>query len=213
MNCLRSLKRWNHGFESHSRHGCLCAFILCVGSGLPTGWSLSNDSYRLWLNYGTEKAAKAQKGCRAIEKRRQLDDLLMNERVFLRGGETESTCYVSHYLAYCTSPDDDECRAVGGMRIVRRNRSTRIKPAPMPLCPPHDLTWDWTRAAAVGSRRLTAWVIARPNEWSYVLWKYGLYPCLLLLCKYQEAKSITTSITSADLYSGPLKMVQYHQPI
>jgi hypothetical protein len=31
---------------------------------------------------------------------------------------------------------DDECGAVGGMRIGRGNRSTRIKPAPVPLCPP-----------------------------------------------------------------------------
>jgi hypothetical protein len=27
---------------------------------------------------------------------------------------------------------------------------------------PHEQTWVWTRAAAVGSRRLTAWAIARP---------------------------------------------------
>jgi hypothetical protein len=37
-NCLRSLERWDREFESHSRHGCLCAFIVCdvlrVGSGL-----------------------------------------------------------------------------------------------------------------------------------------------------------------------------------
>jgi hypothetical protein len=48
----------------------------------------------------------------------------------------------------------------GGIRIGRGNRSTRRKSAPMPLCPsqiiPHNLTWDRTRAAAVGSRRLTA---------------------------------------------------------
>jgi hypothetical protein len=52
---------------------------------------------------------------------------------------------------------DDECGAVGGMRIGRENRSTRRKPAPTPLWPPqipHDLTWDRTRAAA--------WAIARP---------------------------------------------------
>jgi hypothetical protein len=36
MNFLRSLERWDRGFESHSRHGCL--FVL--GSGLATGWSL-----------------------------------------------------------------------------------------------------------------------------------------------------------------------------
>jgi hypothetical protein len=36
----------------------------------------------------------------------------------------------------------DECGAVGGMRIGRGNRSTRRKPASVPLCPPqipHDL--------------------------------------------------------------------------
>jgi hypothetical protein len=25
-----SLERWDRGFESHSTHGCLCAFILCL---------------------------------------------------------------------------------------------------------------------------------------------------------------------------------------
>jgi hypothetical protein len=60
------------------------------------------------------------------------------------------------------APDDtvdDECGTVGGMRIGRGNRSTRRKRAPLQLCLPqipHDLTWDRTRVAAVGSRRLTA---------------------------------------------------------
>jgi hypothetical protein len=60
---------------------------------------------------------------------------------------------------------DDDYGAVCGMRIGRGNRSTRRKPAPVPLCTaqiPHDLTWDRTRAAAVGSQRLTAWAMARP---------------------------------------------------
>jgi hypothetical protein len=38
---------------------------------------------------------------------------------------------------------------------------------PVPLCPPqipHDLTWDRTRAASVGSQRLTAWAMARPPD-------------------------------------------------
>jgi hypothetical protein len=38
--------------------------------------------------------------------------------------------------------DGDDYGAVGGMRIGRGNRSTRRKPAPLPLCPPqipHDL--------------------------------------------------------------------------
>jgi hypothetical protein len=45
------------------------------------------------------------------------------------------------------------------------NRSTRRKPAPVPLCPPQiplDQTRDRTRAAAVESQRLTAWAMARP---------------------------------------------------
>jgi hypothetical protein len=54
--------------------------------------------------------------------------------------------------------DDGECGAVGGMRIRKGNRSTRRKTGPEPVCPPqipHDLTWARTRAAVVGSRRLT----------------------------------------------------------
>jgi hypothetical protein len=53
--------------------------------------------------------------------------------------------------------DDDECAAVGGMRIGKQNLNNGRKPAPVPLCPPqipHDLTWVRTQAAAAGSRRL-----------------------------------------------------------
>jgi hypothetical protein len=42
---------------------------------------------------------------------------------------------------------DDECGAVGGMRIGRGNRSTRRKPTSVPICPPqipHNLTWART---------------------------------------------------------------------
>jgi hypothetical protein len=45
-------------------------------------------------------------------------------------------------LLYQPRTIDDECEAVGGMRIGKGNRSTRRKPAPVPLCPPqipHDL--------------------------------------------------------------------------
>jgi hypothetical protein len=70
-------------------------------------------------------------------------------------------------LAYCTSPqmiDDDDCGAVSWMRINRGKRSTRRKPAPIPLCLtqiPHDLTRARTRAAGVGNQRLIAWAMAR----------------------------------------------------
>jgi hypothetical protein len=39
--------------------------------------------------------------------------------------------------------DDGDCGPIGGMKIVRGNRSTREKSATMPFCPPkipHDLT-------------------------------------------------------------------------
>jgi hypothetical protein len=67
-----------------------------------------------------------------------------------------------------TSMIDDECGAVGGMRICRESRSTRRKPLPVPLCQPqipHELTWDRTRSATVGSRRLTIWAMAQLNQW------------------------------------------------
>jgi hypothetical protein len=54
----------------------------------------------------------------------------------------------------------------GGMKIGRGNRSTRRKPTPAPLCPPqipHDQTRDRTRAAAVGSQRLTPSAMARSS--------------------------------------------------
>lgn len=66
----------------------------------------------------------------------------------------------------------DEYGAYGGMRIGRGTR-TRRKPAPMQLCPPqipHELIWGWTRAAAVGNRRITVWAMAQPN---YLTWYYN----------------------------------------
>jgi hypothetical protein len=73
---------------------------------------------------------------------------------------------------------DDECGAVGGVKIGRANRSIRRKPAPVPLCPPkipHDLTWAGIRVAAVGNRRLTAWAIARPLDFTTLMTSGDLY--------------------------------------
>jgi hypothetical protein len=57
--------------------------------------------------------------------------------------------------------------AIGGMKIGRGNRSTQRTPSAVQLCPPqisHDLTRTWTRAAAEGSQRLTAWAMTRPKN-------------------------------------------------
>jgi hypothetical protein len=48
MNCLRSLERWDRGFEFHSRHGCLSVFILFVYvAALRRADPPSKKSYRL----------------------------------------------------------------------------------------------------------------------------------------------------------------------
>jgi hypothetical protein len=61
--------------------------------------------------------------------------------------------------------NEGDCGAIGGMKIGRGNRSTRRKPAPAPFCPPKiplDQPRVRTRAAAMGSQRLTAWAMALP---------------------------------------------------
>jgi hypothetical protein len=62
-------------------------------------------------------------------------------------------------LLYKPQIDDGDCGEIGGMKIGRGNRSSRRKPAPALLCSPqipHDQTRARTRAATVGSQRLTA---------------------------------------------------------
>jgi hypothetical protein len=62
--------------------------------------------------------------------------------------------------------DDGDCGAIGEMKIDKGNRRTRRKPIAVSLCTPqipHDPTRARTRAATVGSQRLTAWAMARPQ--------------------------------------------------
>jgi hypothetical protein len=71
----------------------------------------------------------------------------------------ESTWYCGHYWPIVPAPDDSDCGAVGGMNIGRGNRSSRRKPAPVPLRPPqipHDQTQARTRASVVASQRLSS---------------------------------------------------------
>jgi hypothetical protein len=62
-------------------------------------------------------------------------------------GETESlgTAATSGLLYKPQMIDEDDCGAIGGMKIGRGNLSTRRKPAPAPLCPPQ-IPHDQTRA-------------------------------------------------------------------
>jgi hypothetical protein len=62
--------------------------------------------------------------------------------------------------------EEDKYGAVVGIRFGRGNGSTKRKLAPVPFCPPripHHAIRNRTRTAAVGTRRLTAWAVARPK--------------------------------------------------
>jgi hypothetical protein len=55
---------------------------------------------------------------------------------------------------------------IGGKMTIKGNRSTRRKPAPVPLCPQQSshATRTRTRVATVGSQRLTTWAAAQPRR-------------------------------------------------
>jgi hypothetical protein len=54
-NCLRSLELWDCGFEPHSRHGCLCAFIPQLNFSLcGVQWSCSHLTCHLSGSLVTE---------------------------------------------------------------------------------------------------------------------------------------------------------------
>jgi hypothetical protein len=61
---------------------------------------------------------------------------------------------------------DDKCGTVGGIRIGREDRSTRRKPAPVPLCPSQTLmTWPGLEpgVSRCGKPSTTAWALTRPS--------------------------------------------------
>jgi hypothetical protein len=47
VNRLRPIKHWGCRFEFHSRHGCLCAFILCLCCSVcrqrPCDWLITRS--------------------------------------------------------------------------------------------------------------------------------------------------------------------------
>jgi hypothetical protein len=75
MNCLRSSERWDYGFESHSRHGCLCVrlfcvcVVLCVGCDLATCLSLVHGVLPSvkWLWNWKIRGQGPTTDCRAID--------------------------------------------------------------------------------------------------------------------------------------------------
>jgi hypothetical protein len=84
-----------------------------------------------------------------------------------------------------------------GMMIGRGNRSTRRKPAPVPLCPPHTphACLDVTRPATVGSQRLTVWAMAWPILTTN--WYAEVH--------YQRSKSVYTFLL--NISHGTLRLI------
>jgi hypothetical protein len=71
-NCLRSLERWERGFDSHLRHGVCIVCLLCVrvvlsvGRGLATGWSPVQGILPCIGSRNWKSGRGPTKGCRAI---------------------------------------------------------------------------------------------------------------------------------------------------
>jgi hypothetical protein len=69
-----------------------------------------------------------------------------------------SPLYCGRYWPIVPDPDDGDCGAIGGMKIGRGNRNSWKNLTPEQFCPPqtpHDQTRAPTRAAALGTKRLT----------------------------------------------------------
>jgi hypothetical protein len=81
----------------------------------------------------------------------------VSQKIVYWGVESRSTRHCGHQWPIVPAPGDYDGGEIGGM-IGRGNRSSRRKPAPLPLCPPQTphAAFMRTRAAALGSQRLTA---------------------------------------------------------
>jgi hypothetical protein len=104
----------------------------------------------------------------ALRAKRRLKATIRNNYFKSWDGVRQSIWYTGRYWAYCISPHMiHEYGAVRRMRIGRGNRGARKIPIPMRLHLSkilHYLTWNRTRNAAVGSRRLSSWTMGQHTE-------------------------------------------------
>jgi hypothetical protein len=104
---------------------------------------------------------------------------------------------------------DGEWRAIDGMRIGKRNQSTRTIPAIMPLYPPrlpHYQTWAWSQAPAVGTRWLT--------DRAIVLSLMPLEPKCHVAYDFQVTELMAVWITRMrTLWGGGVLCPQRRQPV
>jgi hypothetical protein len=107
MNRLRPLEHWDRGFGSHSGHGCLycvCLFcvcvVLCVSSGLATGWSLFHGILPTVYRLRIWKRAQGSKGCSAIQREIEHFNIMFSSTsrtVVLNGGHMAHQRAMSYF--------------------------------------------------------------------------------------------------------------------
>jgi hypothetical protein len=87
-----------------------------------------------------------------------LDNIFFLIRIKGGGVQLGPLCTATTDRPIVPAPGDYDDGEIGGMMIGGGHRSTRRKPAPVPLYPPQipHAARTRTRAAAVGSQRLTA---------------------------------------------------------
>jgi hypothetical protein len=85
---------------------------------------------------------------------------------FVASGVGLSSLYCGHFWPIVPTPDDRWGWLWSNWwnEDWKGNRSTMRKRTAAQLCPPQ-IPLDQTRAAAVGSQRLTAWAMTRPFDW------------------------------------------------
>jgi hypothetical protein len=100
-----------------------------------------------------------------------LDAVEKRKNFFFNSHSGGSTRHVGHWMAYCTSPGWLWWWRIWWNVDLQGKPKYSEKTCPStPLCPPQiplDQNRARTRAAAVGSQRLTAWAMAWPREKTY----------------------------------------------
>jgi hypothetical protein len=105
MNCLCSPKHWDRGFESHSRHGCLCAFILCLCCPVcrwrPCEWLIPRPRSPTDCVEGqeTEKRPSPTKGSTARDIDRKIDQIYV-----------DVASYLLSLYDFLTNSNQDNCK-------------------------------------------------------------------------------------------------------
>jgi hypothetical protein len=103
----------------------------------------------------------------------------------------------------------DECGESGKIKTGIENLSTWRTPASVRLCSlqiPHDPTWDWTQATALGSQQLVSEVSIIYSIKEVTYWRHCLYSFMIMHCSLPRALASFTAcrISSAKVWDTPL---------